>query len=280
MATTRDYYEILGVSKSATAAEIKSAYRKAALKYHPDRNKEAGAEEKFKEMNAAYEVLSDTQKRAAYDQYGHAAFQQGGPSAGGNPFSGGFGGSYQYNYGGVGNPFEGMGFDPNDPFDIFDSFFGGGSRRARKPMYSLQVDFMDAVKGATKTVMIDGKERTIKIPAGSDDGVRIRFNEFDIRLQVSAHPTFKRDGDDIYVDVAVPFWQAILGGEIVAPTIDGDVRVKIRPGTQPATMIRLRDQGVQRLQGRGRGDEYLRLVVTIPEKVSREQREALSAFEK
>jgi hypothetical protein len=135
-------------------------------------------------------------------------------------------------------------------------------------------------KGATKTVMIDGKERTIKIPAGSDDGVRIRFNEFDIRLQVSAHPTFKRDGDDIYVDVAVPFWQAILGGEIVAPTIDGDVRVKIRPGTQPATMIRLRDQGVQRLQGRGRGDEYLRLVVTIPEKVSREQREALGAFEK
>lgn len=286
MATTRDYYEILGVSKTATLPEIKSAYRKLALKYHPDRNKEAGAEDKFKEINEAYEVLSDEKKRQAYDQFGHAAFQQG-AGMGGNPFTGaggfgGFGGgpfTYSYTSGG-GNPFEGFGFDAgSDPFDIFESFFGGGMRRQpRKPVYGLEVDFMDAVKGSTKTIDVDGKEKTIKIPAGSDNGTRIRFTDFDIRLSVRPHPTFKRDGDDIHVDVNLPFYQAILGGEVKVPTLDGDLMLKIRAGTQPNTMIRLRDQGAPRIGGRGKGDEYIRLVITLPEKLTREQREALQTF--
>lgn len=281
MATTRDYYDILGIPKSSTPADIKSAYRKAALKYHPDRNKEAGAEDKFKEINEAYEVLSDDSKRKAYDSYGHAAFQQGG-MGGGNPFAGGRQGPFSYTYtAGGANPFEGFGFEGgSDPFDIFESFFGGGFRQPRKPMYTLEVDFMDAVKGATKTIQMDGKEKTIKIPAGSDEGTRIRFQDFDIRLSVRPHPTFKRDGDDLYVDMNVPFYDAILGSEISVPTLEGELKVKLKPGTQPNTLVRLREQGVTRINTRGKGDLYVRVVITLPERLSREQREALHAFER
>lgn len=281
MATTRDYYDILGVSKSASAADIKSAYRKSALKHHPDKNKEAGAEAKFKEINEAYEILSNTEKRAAYDSYGHAAFQQGGArSGGGNPFAGGnpFGGNYSYSTSSGGNPFEG--FDGGDPFDIFESFFGGARRAPRKPMYGLEITFMDAVKGVTKTVDLNGKEKTIKIPAGADDGTRIRFSDFDISVSVRPDPRFKRQGVDIYVSVSVPFQTAILGGDIMVPTIDGDLRIKIRAGTQPGTMIRLRDQGVPHLGNeRHRGDEYVEVVVKLPEKLSRDQRRALETFD-
>ncbi len=285
MATTRDYYDILGVPKSATSADIKSAYRKAALKSHPDRNKEAGAEAKFKEINEAYEVLGNEEKRKAYDQFGHAAFQQGGPG-GGNPFAGGFGGfrqqgpfSYTYSTSG-GNPFEGMGFDlGSDPFDIFESFFGGGrARAARKPVYGLEISFMDAVQGATKNITVGGKQKTIKIPAGADNGTRIRFSDFDVSLSVRPDTRFRRENDDIYVDVNVPFQVAILGGEITIPTIEGELKLKIRSGTQPMTMIRLRDQGVAHLNSRGRGDQYVRIVITLPERLNREQREALENF--
>lgn len=278
MATNRDFYAILGVPRTASNSEIKSAYRKAALKYHPDRNKEAGAEAKFKEINAAYEVLSDDQKRQTYDQYGEAAFAQGGGSQGGNPF-GGAGGPFSYTYStSGGNPFEGFGFDGSDPFDIFESFFGGGRRAPRKTVYGLEISFLDAVKGTEKTVEIGGKEKTIKIPAGSDHGTRIRFSDFDISLSVRPDPRFRREGDDIYVDVKVPFQTAILGGEIKVDTIEGELVIKIRAGTQPGTMIRLREQGVTHLNRRGKGDQYVRLVVTLPERLTREQREALNAF--
>jgi DnaJ-class molecular chaperone len=286
MATTRDYYEILGVTKSASAADIKSAYRKAALKYHPDRNKEAGAESKFKEINEAYEVLSDSQKKATYDQYGHAAFQQGnmGSAAGGNPFAGGFGGSYTYTSRGGGNPFEGFDFGGqgfSDPFDIFETFFGGGmgGRRApRKPVYQIDIAFMDAVKGVTKEVEIDGKRKTIKIPPGADTGTRIRYQDFDVVVAVASDSRFKREGDDIYTDANVPFYTAILGGEVSVPTLDGELTLKVRAGTQPSTMVRLREYGVPHVGGRGKGDQYVRLVITIPEKISREEREALEVF--
>lgn len=268
MATTRDYYEILGVPKSATAADIKTAYRQSALKFHPDRNKEPGAEAKFKEINEAYEVLSDANKRASYDQFGHAGPQQ-------NPFGGGYSASY-----GGGNPFEGMGFDAgSDPFDIFEAFFGGGRTRGpRKPIYGLEISFMDAVKGAYKTLEIAGKEKTVKIPAGADNGTRIRFADFDIQLSVRPDPKYKREGDDLFVDVNVPFQVAILGGEIQVPTIDGGLKLKIRSGTQPMTMIRLRDQGVPRINSNGRGDQYVRIIITLPEKITREQRLALERF--
>lgn len=273
MVTQRDYYEILGLQKGATAAEIKSAYRKMALKYHPDRNKEKDAEEKFKEINEAYQVLSDEKKRQAYDQFGHAAFDPA-SGMGGNPFAGGFRqGPFTWSYQtSSGNPFEGMDF--NDPFEIFESFFGGGfaGNVRRRPRYSLTISFMDAVNGVEKEVEIEGKKRTIKIPAGADDGTRLRFDEFELSLNVRPDEYFKREGNDLYVDQRIPFSTAALGGEVNVRTLDGTLKLKVRPGTQSHTLIRLRNEGVKRIQGSGRGDLYVRLIVTVPEKLSREQK--------
>ena len=164
MATKSDYYDILGISKNASGDEIKKAYRKAALEWHPDRHKDdkEAAEKKFKEINEAYQVLSDPQKKSAYDQFGHAAFTPGGGSPGGNPFAGGFSGqsgpfTYTYTSGG-GSPFGNVG-GFGDPFDIFEAFFGGGNpfaggARQAKPRYSIEIDFMDAVNGISKEVNI------------------------------------------------------------------------------------------------------------------------------
>jgi DnaJ-class molecular chaperone len=276
MASKRDYYEVLDVPKSATKDEIKKAYRKLALKFHPDRNKEADAEQKFKEINAAYEILSDEQKRAAYDQYGHAAFEQGG--AGGNPFGGGFaGGPFRYSYSAGGeNPFAGFGFDASDPFEIFEQFFGGGfSQARRKPRYALTITFDEAVHGVEKKVKIDGKEHTIKVPAGADDGTRMRFDDFDVTIQVQPDPRFRREGYDVVTEAEVDFLTASLGGEVEVPTLEKPLRVKIRPGTQSHTLMRLRGNGVPHLRGSARGDLYVRLIVKIPEKLSREQKKAL-----
>lgn len=280
----RDFYEVLGLTKSASPEEIKAAYRKLALQYHPDRNKAADAEEKFKEINEAYQVLSNAEKKKAYDQFGHAAFD---PASGfgSNPFTGGFRQgpfTYSYNSGG-GNPFAGFDFGEGmgDPFEIFESFFGGGfGRRApRKPRYSLTISFMDAAKGAEKVVTIEGKQHTIKIPAGADDGTRIRYNDFDITLNVRPDTHFKRDGYDVYIDHEISFTMATLGGNVKVQTIDGEVTLKVRPGTQPNTMVRLKEQGIPFLQRKGRGDEYVRLVVKIPEKLSRKQKELIEQFD-
>lgn len=289
MATKRDYYDILGVSKNASADELKRAYRKQALEWHPDRNKTSEAETKFKEVNEAYEVLSDSQKRAAYDQFGHAAFA---PGAGG---FGGFGGgaqggartgrygpfTYTYTTGGgggqPGNPFGGFA----DPFEIFEQFFGGGSPfRQQKPHYHLEVSFMDAARGAEKNVVIDGKKKTIKIPAGADDGTHIAFSDFDITIGLRPDSKFRRDGADVFVDVAIPLSMAFLGGEIEAPTIDGSVKLRIRPGTQPGTLIRLKEQGIVKLHGRGRGDEYVRVTLDVPEKLTSHQKDLIEKLEK
>jgi molecular chaperone DnaJ len=283
MTTTRDYYDILGVSKTATAAELKSAYRKQALQWHPDRNKSTEAETKFKEINEAYEILSNTDKRAAYDQYGHAAFEQG---AGGPGGFGGFGnqqggtyrqGPFTYTYGAEN-------FDFSDPFEIFEQFFGGASpfgRQGRQiPHYSLSIDFDEAVHGVEKTVEIDGKRKTIKIPAGVDNGSRIKFQDFTVTLDVKPDSTFTREGDDLIVNVFLPLTMAILGGVMEVPTIEGDLKLKIRSGTQPGTMIRLRGEGVKRLHSSGRGDQYVRLQIKIPEKLTRRQKELLEEFEK
>ncbi|MEK7182547.1 MAG: DnaJ C-terminal domain-containing protein [Patescibacteria group bacterium] len=286
MATKRDYYDILGVSKSASAGELKKAYRKQALEWHPDRNKSSEAEQKFKEINEAYEVLSDPQKKSAYDQFGHSAFAPGSPpGAGGFPGGGGQGGqtrtgrygpfTYTYtSYGGQ-NPFEGTGF--TDPFEIFEQFFGGASpfgRQQQKPHYHLEMSFMEGALGVEKEVIIEGKKRTIKIPAGADDGTHIAFRDFDVTIGVKPHPKFRRDGEDVYIEAAVPLTLALLGGEIEVPTIDGpDVKLRVRPGTQSGTMIRLRERGIERILGRGRGDQYVRIIILIPEKLTKTQQE-------
>ncbi|OGM14137.1 hypothetical protein A3D84_03505 [Candidatus Woesebacteria bacterium RIFCSPHIGHO2_02_FULL_42_20] len=281
-AAKADYYNILGVSKGASADELKKAYRKQALEWHPDRHKDdkEAAEKRFKEINEAYQVLSDPKKKQAYDQFGHQAFTQGGGFGGGSPFGqAGQYGPFTYTYttnGGGGNPFAS--FDFGDPFDIFEQFFGGGSpfRRARaKPRYSISVDFEDAVKGVAKEVQIEGKKRKIKIPAGVDDGSRIEFDDFILSINVRPDPRFERDGADIYFRESIGFTTAALGGEIEVPTVDDTVKLRIRPGTNSGTMIRLRGKGMPHLRGGGRGDQYVRISVTVPEKLSREQKNLL-----
>lgn len=282
MAAKRDYYDVLGVSKSASAAEIKSAYRKKALEFHPDRNKAADAEEKFKEINEAYQILSDSQKKAQYDQFGHSAFGQG---AGGSGFNQG---PFSYSYSG-GNPFGNMDFGGfSDPFEIFEQFFGrggnpfGGSRQA-KPHYSLKIPFMTAVKGGEESVNINGKNHTIKIPAGSDTGTHLRFQDFDITFEVESHPKFKRDGADVYIDHTIPFTQAILGGETTVQTLDSDLKLKIRPGTQSHTLVRLSGKGIAKLHSFSKadfGDFYIRLLVDLPKSISRKQKQLLEEFAK
>jgi DnaJ-class molecular chaperone len=287
MATKRDYYDILEVTKSASEAELKSAYRKMALKWHPDKNKEAGAEAKFKEINEAYEVVSNPQKRAKYDQFGHAAFDpsagfggsQGGQSYRQGPFTYTYssGGGFEDMFGGG----QGQGF--SDPFNIFESFFGGqnpfGNQYQPKPHYSMTIDFMEAVTGVAKTFVHQGKQYTVKIPPGADDGTRMRYSEFDVSLNVKPHKLFRREGDDIYIFHEIPLVVAILGGDTTIPTLDGNLVIKIRPGTQPSTTVRLSGKGMKKLHGSGRGDFYIKLKVMLPEKLSRRAKDLVQQLQ-
>ena len=266
----KDYYEVLGVSKTASAAEIKSAYRKLALKWHPDRNKSSESEEKFKQINQAYQVLSDPKKKELYDQVGHGAYTQRGGGGGGyssqqGPFH------YYTNMGGQGVEFD---FGGMDPFDIFEQFFGSRSpfgesgRRTRRNLYEMQLSFDEAVHGTEKSTVINGKQKDIKVPAGVHDGSRIRFNDFDVVVRVRPHSEFKREGQDIYFEQEISISQAALGDVIEVKTIDEPVKVRIRPGTQSGTAIRLRGRGVADPNSRQRGDQYVVFKVKIPEHLS------------
>lgn len=273
---------MLGVQKSATDKEIKSAYRKLALKWHPDKHKDnkKDAETKFKEINEAYQVLSDEKKKQAYDQFGHAAFDAA-SGMGGNPFSGGFQqGPFTWSYSTSGgqNPFGNMDF--NDPFEIFESFFGGGfSRSARKPRYALTLSFMEAVQGVEKEIEVEGKKRSITIPAGANDGTRIRFDDFDITIDVKPDQRYRRDGYDLYLDHSVPYSMLVLGGVTEVKTIDKTLKLKVRAGTASHTLVRLRGEGVKILQRSGKGDLYVRLVVAVPEKVEKNQKKILEQLQ-
>lgn len=286
MAVSNDYYDILGVTKSASVEEIKRAYRKLALQYHPDRNKTKEAEEKFKEINKSYEVLGDPQKRQTYDQFGSAAFEGQAAGAGGqrpfdgNPFAGGgqYGPfSYTYTNGGNGQDFDFGGF--SDPFDIFEQFFGGGFRQARRVAYSLTISFADAVKGVEREVTIENKKQKIKIPAGVDSGSRIRFDTYDVVLDVIPDKHFQREGADIVTEEEITFPQGVLGTQLEVKTVDDTVRIKIPSGTQPGTLIRLSGKGMPRLRSSGRGDHYVKIKVVVPKNVSKRQKELLEEFD-
>ncbi len=295
MAAKKDFYEVLGINKSASEAEIKSAYRKLARQHHPDIDKSSGAAEKFKEISEAYQVLSDANKKKTYDQFGHAAFDRNGGMGGGNPFNGGgfdpFAGGQ-----GQGNPFGGFSYswssnggDANfeDPFDLFNQIFGmagGGSPfgagTRRRPTYSLSLTFDEAIKGVEKEIEIETqtekgrterKRMKIKIPAGVDDGTRMRFNDIDMVFRVTRSDKFMREGADIFTDITLSIPQIVLGDTIEIETINGSVKVKVPPSTQPNSLIRIKAKGVANLRG-GFGDHYVRVKLGMPKTLSNDEK--------
>ncbi|MCQ2570865.1 MAG: DnaJ domain-containing protein [Candidatus Saccharibacteria bacterium] len=287
----RDYYEVLGVNKSASDDEIKKAFRKMAIKYHPDKNPgDKEAEEKFKEANEAYSVLSDKTKRSRYDQFGHAGV---GGDGGGNPFSGGFGGfggngqSFNFDFGGAG------GFE-----DIINAMFGGGgfraARRGRDYRTSITIDFEDAIFGTTKTISVEGEQIKLKIPAGIYDGQSIRLGgkggeapnadgqrgDLYVEVRVRAHKTLTREGELILSEVTIPMTDAVLGTEVKIETVDGDITMKIPAGTQPGTNFKLSGHGAPRLGSDQRGPHIVTINVEIPKNLNKKQRELIEEFAK
>ena len=292
----KDFYATLGVNKSATEAEIKSAYRKLARQHHPDVDKTVGAEEKFKEISAAYQVLSDSQKRKTYDQFGSAAFEPGaggGAGAQGNPFGGGFNpfggnGGFSYSYSSSQGGQDNQGFA--DPFDLFEQIFGMGGFGAefakgfrRRQTYQMELTFDEAVHGTQKEVEIERMEGntsqhvkreklTLKIPAGVDEGTRMRFGDVDIIFRVRSSPQFVREGYDIFTEANLSVPEVALGSQIEVKTIHGHVKLKVPAGTQPGTLIKIKDKGVPTLKG-STGDHYVRVKIEIPKNVSGKEKE-------
>jgi molecular chaperone DnaJ len=358
MATKKDYYEVLGVDRNASTDDIKKAYRKLAVKYHPDKNPgDTTAEEKFKELGEAYEALIDDNKRAAYDRYGHAAFSAGTGAARGG--------------GGFHDPFdifrEVFGVGAEGGGGIFDQIFGtatprdrNGRQRGSDLRYDLQITLEEAASGTEKEIEIlkhesctrcggsgaesgsratscptcqgrgqvitsrgffqvsqtcprcrgtgqviehpcrdcggDGRVEKrarikLKIPAGIDDGARLRSSrngEAGIRggppgdlyvvMHVREHEIFTREEDDLYCEVPISFSTAALGGEAKVPTLQGQALLKIPPGTQSGTQFRLRGHGVQNIETRSRGDLRVRVIVEVPTRLNSEQRRKLEDF--
>ena len=292
----RDYYEVLGVSKNASDDEIKKAYRKLAVKYHPDKNPgNKEAEEKFKEISEAHEVLSDKQKRARYDQFGHAGV--GGAAGGGNPFSGAGnpfgGGTYNFNGQSFNFDFGGGGLD-----DLLGSIFGfGAGGRGRRPMRgadyrsSITIDFEEAIFGTTKTITAEGKEIKLKIPAGIDDGMSIRLagkggpapeggqkGDLYIEIRVRPHKHLTREGAIILSEEHIDMVDAALGTEIDIETVDGKITMKVPAGTQSGTPFKLSGHGVPYRADGDRGPHIVTIIVDIPKKLSKKQKELLQEF--
>ena len=295
----RDYYEVLGVSKSASDDEIKKAYRKLAIKYHPDKNPgDKTAEEKFKEATEAYEVLSDKQKRARYDQFGHAGVggDAGNPFGGGNPFgqNGNFnfnGQSFHFDFGG-----GGQGGLDDILGDLFG--FGAGSRRRRAMRgqdFETQViiDFKEAVFGTTRELSTPetGKKLKVKIPAGIDDGMAIRLagkggaapkdgepGDLYVRVRVKPDKALTREGNIILSEAVISMVDAALGCELDVETVDGKVTMKVPAGTQSGTPFRLSGHGVPMRADGDRGPHIVTIIVETPKNLSKKQKELLEEF--
>ena len=283
----KDYYDILGVKKTASDTEIKNAYRKLAKKFHPDVNKSnKDAENKFKEISEAYAVLSDKEKREQYDRLGKEAFNFGGAGGfggGQNPFAGGFdfsqfadqfGGARGRRPGGGGRRSTG-GFT-----DIFSDLFSGGGfetgpMRGSDAEAELTIDFRDAVLGTTMALTVDGSRINVKIPEGVRDGQKIRLRgkgepgssgapagDLNVLIHVRPHPFFERKGDDIHIELPITVGEAVRGAEVEVPTIHGPVRAKIPSHTQTGQTFRIKGKGVARKNGNG--DHFYRVLVMVP----------------
>ena len=286
----RDYYEVLGIQKGASDDEIKKAFRKLAIKYHPDKNPgDKAAEEKFKEVNEAYSVLSDKTKRQRYDQFGHAGVGGAGAGAGGNPFAGGFnynGQTFNFDFGGGG------GLD-----DILGAMFGfgggfRGARRGRDYRTSTTIDFEEAIFGTSKNVVVNGEQIKLKIPAGIYDGQQIRLagkggpspqeggqrGELYVEIRVRAHKTLTREGNLILSDATISMTEAVLGTEVDVDTVDGKITMKVPAGTQSGTPFKLSGHGVPFRADGNRGPHIVTVIVETPKNLSKKQKELLEEF--
>ncbi len=294
----RDYYEVLGVSRKATEQELKSAYRKLARQYHPDRNPgDKEAEAKFKEVQQAYDVLSDPKKRQQYDQFG-ADFEQMAGARGGP-------GGFQFRWGGPGQGAGNFDFSQfGDAQSLFEQFFGGaagaagasgGRRKGRRGQaefsqdleQEIDVDFLTAAKGGAIELPSGGERLKLDVPAGVADGARLRLRgqgqsggDLYVKVHVRPHAYFRREDRDILVDVPVSVSEAILGCKLDVPTIDGTVTISIPPGTSSGQRLRLRGKGLPSPAGGARGDQYVEVKVMVPKKPDERSRELIEEFAK
>lgn len=312
MAANKDYYKILGVDKHADADAIKKAYRKLAKKYHPDTNKEnAAANEKFKEVTEAYEILHDEEKRKLYDRFGSAAFDG---SMGADP------GAYQ-SYGGPGGyqsyrspdgSYQEFHFEGGNMDDFFDHIFGGSFQRDRGSGFgrhsyrrkgadvtaNLEVTFEEAAFGGDKVISYQdhaGRVQSLKvrIPAGISSGKKIRLKgkgqdgmnggeagDLFLEISVKDKAGYERKGDDIYTTIQIPYATAVLGGEVIVPTLYGNVSCKIREGTQSGTKVRLAGKGIAHMgQPSKKGDQYVTIQIQVPRHLSEDARSKLRAYQ-
>lgn len=292
----KDYYKTLGVTKNASDKEIKSAFRQLAQKYHPDKNPgDTKAEDKFKDLNEAYEVLSDPQKRAKYDQLGssYAQWERMGKPGGGFDFGQWTGSSGGGTYTNIDDILGQSGFS-----DFFTSLFGGagqntGGGRFGARRYTsrgedieqpVEITLEEAFTGAKRTLQKDGRRLEISIPAGARTGTKVRIageggggqpvGDLLLVVSVQPHPVFKREGDDLHADIPVEMYTALLGGEARVPTLNGDVLLNIPPETQGGKMFRLAGKGMPKLrQPTEHGDLYGRVVLRIPTQLTERERQ-------
>lgn len=310
---SKDYYEILGVPRSASTEEIKKAYRKLAMKYHPDHNKgDKSAEARFKDISEAYAVLSDSEKRKQYDMYGAEDFQDRYSKE--DIFRG-------FDFDSI---FRDFGFGGGRAENIFDQFFtgtaGGGRRRARSTrgspfdsifggfgsrdyapkgrdlIYDLSLNLEEITQTATKliTYNVNGRRESVsvKVPAGISHGKKLRLQgkgergprggppgDLYVRVNILDHPVFRRDGNDLHVKQRIKFSEAALGTEIEAPTIDRkQLKLKIPPGTQSGAKFRLKGYGLSQINGTQRGDAYVEIGIEVPKKLSKKQKSLVKSL--
>ena len=293
----KDYYKILGVDRNASEEEIRKAYRKLALQYHPDRNPDdKQAEERFKEINEAYQVLSDSEKRSVYDRLGsdYSNWQRRGAPGDFNwdQYGGGFPGGVRVEYGDIDDLFGGAGGFS----DFFRTIFGReaqgagtGTRtrtRQQQPQgyqQELEITLEEAYQGTTRVLQADGKQKQVRIPAGVRTGSKVRVagagpNGLDLYLivDVKEDPRFERRGNDLHTTATANVFTAILGGEADVETLSGKVKLTIPAGTQPEQVFRLAGRGMPSVKNKDeKGDLYVRLKVQIPKYLSAKQRELL-----